>query len=66
MTFEHFDWLPGYIVNLRHYLLFAIFQINGRHAMNVVLMLHTFGENKQMEKTALIQSPKLIKYFFTI
>ena len=26
--------------------------------MNVVLMFYTFGKIKQMEKTALIQSPK--------
>ena len=26
--------------------------------MNVVLMFYTFGEIEQMEKTALIQSPK--------
>ena len=47
---------------MRHYLLVeALFTIVGDFSnppMNVALMFYTFGEIKQMENTALIQSPK--------
>ena len=41
---------------MRHYLLVGNF--SKWPPMNVVLMFYTFGEIEQMEKTALIQSPK--------
>ena len=44
---------------MRHYLLVeALFTSWRFFKMNVVLMFYTSGEIEQMEKTALIQSPK--------
>ena len=47
---------------MRHYLLVEALFTSWRFLkwppMNVVLMFYTFGEIEQMEKTALIQSPK--------